>query len=214
MRERIVSRSAQIRPSGFAADVEAVVEIERGAGLFEPRADPAFVLEHQIDAFRPRQRRRRDRVGLDAARPALFLPLAVRDRLAALRDRHADHDLLANDDLRILVGATTGVPHARRQQDEQRRPRGHRPESIGPADRPSCLNMRLICSPPRRGLLTQSRTMANPTRQTCSKARPPARTEGVHARSRGDCAVGRGLAQALSRRGGGDAFARQRQRGR
>ncbi len=70
VRERIESRSAQIRPSARRVDVEAAIEIERRAAPLEPGADPAAVAEDEIDAVLAERGGADDPAGGDAARAA------------------------------------------------------------------------------------------------------------------------------------------------
>ena len=108
VRERIESRSAQIRPSAVAGEIEAAIIIERRAAPLEPGADAGGVAEDEVDAVLAEQAGAGDPRPGDAARAAMLLPADQRGgagRRGADRGGDADDDLLVDGERALGGGA-------------------------------------------------------------------------------------------------------------
>jgi hypothetical protein len=107
--------------------IEALVEIQSRAVFVELGADPATVIEDEIDLLRTRQERAPDRGDRNALGTLLLDPLNLRHQGMWL-DRHAKDHLILHDEPRDRL------PHGARlraeQADQERQqvpktPRGH-----------------------------------------------------------------------------------------
>ena len=221
-RERIESRSAQIRPSGGRADVEAAIKIERRAAPLEPGADPAAVAQDQIDAVLAEQGGADDPAGRDAARAARSRAIRISWRAAgaaAARRRSGGTRMMicwrivtmppaaARLRARLLVAAAEGE-----QQQRGGARQDHDLRSIAARHSRPRLNMRLIC--PSAAAATIAGAMPYPSARAARQARRAARAEGLHQRPRRAGALADRLARPLSRRRGGDAVAGEHRGGR
>jgi hypothetical protein len=88
-------------------DIKALIEINRGAGLFQTRAEPCPTAQDEVDTIRARNESPGQCVGADAARPLLFNPALSLDVGIGWRGHDgsdADDGSLFNHHLRIANG--------------------------------------------------------------------------------------------------------------
>lgn len=116
-------------------EVEAAIEIERGAVFVELGPDPGMVEQDEVDLLGAGQHRALKRRRRDALGPLLLDPFDLGDQRPR-PNRHAQHDLVLDDQPGdgLRDNARLGPEQAQQQRhDAKICPRSHRPPVAMPA---------------------------------------------------------------------------------